>query len=824
MNRPTRMPLPSEKRRPGARLHLLCLTCLVLALLSACGGASSAGSPSGSSDSSTAGGASSGGGSSSSGGSSSTGSGGGSSSSGGGSSSNGNAGYAVTVNVTGLSGSGLVLTMSGTPNQALSVMSDGSSRFAQSLSTGATYAVSVQTQPTSPAQYCTVSSGAGTMGTAAVTIPVTCVNTYTIGGSITGLSASGLTLADGPETLAVANGATSFAFPQAIPSGDAYQVTIGGQPRAETCAIADGAGSIGSANVSSIRITCVPQCPAAVTAGVTSVLLADTVLPVGTSITTPEPGPVLAPGPGGLVAFINTTPVSAGSQVLGLYYFSLSVTTDVSITVPATFSGNYGGILYEDLQGGSGTAVPLNFASLPGNSAVLHSLAPGEYVLEVSGAATSAGSYSGTLVFPGQMAATSCGMQLSVQVTPDALATTVAAAGAVLSFSAALSLPDGSSAADAGGTVTVTAAGSSTPACTMSISGGVGTCSYTFSGTSDQAYTASYSGDGNYPGAQGSAEALVIMPFTVTDLGANAMPLAINDSSEVLEQQGGSAILYSAGATVTLPNDGSTVCGYDALNDLGHVAGTCGNDAVVYANGTLQDLGTLGTYRAVVEAINDGDEITGYLSATGGNSDLFLYANGAMQDLGYPSFRPYAINGSGAIVGYCGIASGVTCADPSMQFTAGFLYSSGVLSILVGPTGLPGFAAGINDSGQITYADQGALYIYSASDGSWQPVGTLGGDYSFGASINARGEVVGCSSVPGSGTSDMDMFLYRSGVIVDVDKFMSGPLAQYVSLRTPNANSINCSTFVNDSGSIVGLGTDSRTGATPHAYLLTPSG
>jgi hypothetical protein len=814
MNQLTRLPSASDMRRPGARLHLLSLMCVLLALMSACGGSSAGGS-----DSASAGGASSGSGSSS------TGSNGGSSStsSGGGSSSGGSAGYLVMVDVTGLSGSGLVLTMTGTPNPALSVTSDGSSSFANALSTGSSYAVTVQTQPESPAQYCTVSNGSGTMGTAAVTIPVTCVNTYTVGGSITGLAASGLTLADGQETLAVANGATSFAFPQAVPAGDAYQVTIGGQPRAETCAIADGTGSVGSADVSSIQITCASECPTAVTAGVTSVLLADTVLPAGTPITTPEPGPALTPGPGGLIAFIGTTAAPAGSQVLGLYYFSLTVTTDVNITVPATFAGNYGGVLYEGLQTGGGTAVPLNFASLPGNSAVLHSLAPGEYVLEVSGAASSAGSYSGSLVFPGEMAVTSCGMLLRVQATPDALSTTTAEAGAAVSFSAALSLPDGSPAADAGGTVTITPAGSSTPACTISLSAGAGACSYTFSGTSDQAYTASYSGDANYPGGQGSAEVLVIAPFTVTDLGANATPLAINGSAQVLEQQSGGAVLYSGGTTVDLPNEGSTVCGYTAMNDLGHVAGTCGNDAVIYANGALQDIGTVGTDRAVVEAINDSDEVTGDLT-TNTSSDLFLYANGTIQDLGYPTFRPYAINGSGAIVGNCGIVSGVTCEDPSQPFIAGFLLSQGFLTVLVGPSGLPGYAAGINDSGQITYSDQGALYVYSANDGSWQPVGTLGGDYSFGASINAHGEVVGCSSVPGSGVSDMDMFLYRNGVIVDVDGFISGPLAPYVSLRTPNASTINCSTFVNDGGSIVGLGTDSRTGSTPHAYLLTPSG
>ena len=55
--------------------------------------------------------------------------------------------------------------------------------------------------------------------------------TYTIGGTISGLSASGLVLANGADTVSPAANATSFVFPTALASGASYSVTVKTQPR-----------------------------------------------------------------------------------------------------------------------------------------------------------------------------------------------------------------------------------------------------------------------------------------------------------------------------------------------------------------------------------------------------------------------------------------------------------------------------------------------------------------------------------------------------------------------------------------------------------------
>jgi hypothetical protein len=53
----------------------------------------------------------------------------------------------------------------------------------------------------------------------------------------------------------VAGGATSFLFPSALPSGEAYSVTIAAQT-AQTCTVSNGSGTINQADVLNISISC----------------------------------------------------------------------------------------------------------------------------------------------------------------------------------------------------------------------------------------------------------------------------------------------------------------------------------------------------------------------------------------------------------------------------------------------------------------------------------------------------------------------------------------------------------------------------------------
>jgi hypothetical protein len=160
--------------------------------------------------------------------------------------------YTIGGTVSGLTGTGLVLQDNGGNN--LAVSASGSFTFSTAVASGAAYSVTVLTQPAG--QSCTVSSGSGTASANVSNVQVTCTTTtYTIGGTISGLTASGLVLADGSQTVSPASGATSFTFPTAVASGSSYAATVKTQPSGETCTVTNGSGTA-TANVSNVQVTC----------------------------------------------------------------------------------------------------------------------------------------------------------------------------------------------------------------------------------------------------------------------------------------------------------------------------------------------------------------------------------------------------------------------------------------------------------------------------------------------------------------------------------------------------------------------------------------
>ena len=170
--------------------------------------------------------------------------------------------YPVGGIVTGLFAQGLVLANGadtlGVPFRA------GVFAMPTQLPAGAHYAIGVQSQPTGLT--CAVSNGSGTMGNAAVTnVVVACgPSAFTVGGSISGLTADGLVLAEGSDTLTVLANAMTFTMPAGLPAGATYDVTVQAHPVAVSCAAANASGVVGSADVTTIAITCAPGSEAVV--------------------------------------------------------------------------------------------------------------------------------------------------------------------------------------------------------------------------------------------------------------------------------------------------------------------------------------------------------------------------------------------------------------------------------------------------------------------------------------------------------------------------------------------------------------------------------
>jgi hypothetical protein len=171
--------------------------------------------------------------------------------------------YSIGGSVTGLTGAGLVL-QDNAGNDLTVAAGSSTFTFSTPVASGGNYAVTVKTQPTAPLQTCAVTAATGSVVSTNVTnVAVTCTTkTYTVGGSITGLTASGLVLQDNSgDDLTVAATSTSFTFATAVASGAAYHVTVKTQPAGQTCAVAAGSGTVGSAPVSNVAVTCTAVAP-----------------------------------------------------------------------------------------------------------------------------------------------------------------------------------------------------------------------------------------------------------------------------------------------------------------------------------------------------------------------------------------------------------------------------------------------------------------------------------------------------------------------------------------------------------------------------------
>ena len=166
--------------------------------------------------------------------------------------------YTVGGTISGLAGTVVLQNNSG---DNLTLSANGNFTFATALASSTNYSVTVLTQPSG--QTCSVSSGMGTATANVASVSVSCgTTTYTIGGSISGLSASGLVLQNNTgNDLTVSNGATSFTFSSVINSGSTYSVTVLSQPSGQTCVVTSGGSGTVTGNVTNVGVNCVSSPP-----------------------------------------------------------------------------------------------------------------------------------------------------------------------------------------------------------------------------------------------------------------------------------------------------------------------------------------------------------------------------------------------------------------------------------------------------------------------------------------------------------------------------------------------------------------------------------
>jgi probable HAF family extracellular repeat protein len=299
------------------------------------------------------------------------------------------------------------------------------------------------------------------------------------------------------------------------------------------------------------------------------------------------------------------------------------------------------------------------------------------------------------------------------------------------------------------------------------------------SGINDKNEVVGYSGlGGTNPG---EVHAFKYSRGQMQDLRANAYAVSINRSGAVAG--------YAANPYVQawiLSDSGETLLpSYSlarSINKSGAITGEAyfpdSNQyhAYTYANGVMTDLGTLGGFASVGNAINSRGEVAGGAIILGNTAQhAFLYSNGAMLDLGTLGgvfSSAHAINEHGHVVGASQAPSTIPHA---------FLFKNGFMTDL-DPLGTFGsIAKGINDDGVIV----GTFVV--------TPFRIVNGVIVFEVKHG---------------------FVYRRGRLIDLNTltWSRDGSHRFVTL--------NEATGINNEGSIVANGTDSRTGQT-HAYLLT---
>jgi hypothetical protein len=141
-----------------------------------------------------------------------------------------NATYTISVAVTGLTGTLVVQDNTGA---ALTFTSNNTQTFSNTYTSGATYSVTVQTQPAG--QTCTLSSNASGTITSNITVTATCAaTTYSLSVSVSGLSGTVVMQDDQGQTLTFTSNNTQT-FSNTYANGATYTVSVTSQPTDQSC-------------------------------------------------------------------------------------------------------------------------------------------------------------------------------------------------------------------------------------------------------------------------------------------------------------------------------------------------------------------------------------------------------------------------------------------------------------------------------------------------------------------------------------------------------------------------------------------------------------
>lgn len=243
--------------------------------------------------------------------------------------------YRITGTLSGLA-SGQSLTLyDKLDGDSLNVAANGSFAFAQTLGSGANYAVTISSQPTG--QQCFVTDGLGVVGSSDVTtVKVSCSTAYRIGGTVNGLPGSqSLTLIDNSIDRLVLSTGGAFTFSQPLSDGQAYNVAVAAQPAGATCVVSSGSGLVNGSNVS-LTVNC--------TANQTEYLYTGEQNSPQISQFSIDSGTGNLAAIGTAPAPMRPNPVALAADALGRYLFVANGNSSSNQVTPLSISGTDGSL------------------------------------------------------------------------------------------------------------------------------------------------------------------------------------------------------------------------------------------------------------------------------------------------------------------------------------------------------------------------------------------------------------------------------------------------------------------------------------------------
>ncbi|MES2316413.1 MAG: hypothetical protein V4631_02875 [Pseudomonadota bacterium] len=138
--------------------------------------------------------------------------------------------------------------------------------FPDRVSEDTNFNIKIATQPSNAV--CTVANGQGKTGAISPNnIKITCIAIpHNVSATVTGLTATGLVVVNGPMQYTIPPGVSSFNFTLTaadgsktgqVGDGSAYGFVILTQPTGQTCSIANGGGIMDNVDITNVAITCV---------------------------------------------------------------------------------------------------------------------------------------------------------------------------------------------------------------------------------------------------------------------------------------------------------------------------------------------------------------------------------------------------------------------------------------------------------------------------------------------------------------------------------------------------------------------------------------